>query len=288
MDLAELLRPSRLTIVVDIGANPIDGTPPYKRLLESRLCQVIGFEPQLTALDRLNSRKSDLERYLPYVVGDGAKATLNVCKASGMTSLLTPDPLTLAQFPMFSEWGQVVQQIPMATHRLDEVTEISAIDFLKTDAQGSELAIFKNGRNRLKDTIAVHTEVSFIPLYKDQPLYGEVDAEMRALGFVPHAFASINRRMIRPLSGENAYQALNQIMEAENQIMEADVVYVRGFMHPERMSPEQLKHLATVAHFCYGSFDLAANCIYNLIRTEAVQKDAITRYLTALQKLKPL
>jgi hypothetical protein len=198
-----------------------------------------------------------------------------------MTSLLTPDPHTLAQFPMFSEWGQVVQQIPMATHRLDEVTEICAIDFLKIDAQGSELAIFKNGRNRLKDTIAVHTEVSFIPLYKDQPLYGEVDAEMRALGFVPHAFASINRRMIRPLSGENAYQALNQIMEA-------DVVYVRDFMHPERMSPEQLKHLAIVAHFCYGSFDLAANCIYNLIRTEAVQKDAITRYLTALQKLKPL
>jgi FkbM family methyltransferase len=279
MNLAELLRPSRLTNIVDIGANPIDGNPPYKRLLESRLCRVIGFEPQIGALDRLNSRKSDLECYLPYVVGDGTKATLNVCKASGMTSLLTPDPHALAQFPMFSEWGQVVQQIPVATRRLDEISEISAIDFLKIDAQGSELAIFKNRRNRLKDTIAVHTEVSFIPLYKDQPLHGEVDAELRGLGFVPHAFASINRRMIRPLSGENPYQALNQIMEA-------DVVYVRDFMHPERMSPEHFKYLAIVAHFCYGSFDLAANCIHHLIRTKAVQEDAIAQYLAELQKLK--
>jgi FkbM family methyltransferase len=179
MELIEILQPSRLTIVVDIGANPIDSDPPYKRLLENRLCRVIGFEPQPAALDKLNSGKTDLECYFPYAVGDGKQATLNICRASGMTSLLIPDQHKLAYFPSFLEWGQVVQQISVATHRLDEISEISSIDFLKIDAQGSELAILKNGRSRLKDAIAVHTEVFFIPLYKDQPLYGEIDFELR-------------------------------------------------------------------------------------------------------------
>jgi FkbM family methyltransferase len=248
--------------------------------LEKRLCRVIGFEPQLGALSRLNSQKSDLECYLPYAVGDGEQATLNVCEAGGMTSLLTPDPQKLAYFPSFLEWGRVVEQISVTTHRLDEISEISSIDFLKIDAQGSELAIFKNGRNRLKDAIALHTEVSFIPLYKDQPPYGEIDSELRALGFVPHAFASIDRRIIHPLVGADPYQAINQLLEA-------DIVYVRDFTQPEKMSPEQLKHLAIVAHFCYGSFDLAANCIHHLTRAKAVREDAVERYLAELHKPKP-
>ena len=44
--LRDLLRPEKLTTIVDIGANPIDGDPPYKQMLERELCQVIGFEPQ--------------------------------------------------------------------------------------------------------------------------------------------------------------------------------------------------------------------------------------------------
>jgi FkbM family methyltransferase len=276
MNLAELLRPARLTNVVDIGANPIDDEPPYKRLLESRLCRVIGFEPQLAALERLDSRRSDLERYLPYAIGDGREATLNVCGASGMSSLLTPDPGRLTYFPKFLEFGQVVQQISVETRRLDDISEISSIDFLKIDAQGSELTIFKNGRNRLKDAVAVHTEVSFIPLYKNQPTYGEIDSEMRSLGFVPHTFAAINRRMIHPLFDADPFRAFNQLLEA-------DAVYVRDFMQPEKMSFEQFKHLAIVAHFCYGSFDLAANCIYHLIRAKAVQEDALELYLAELR-----
>jgi hypothetical protein len=86
--------------------------------------------------------------------------------------------------------------------------------------------------------------------------------------------------MILPFVGTDPYQAFNQVLEA-------DVVYVRDFMQPEKMNPEQLKHLAIVAHFCYGCFDLAANCIYHLTRAKAVQEGALERYLAELQKPKP-
>jgi FkbM family methyltransferase len=143
--LVDLLRPDRITTVVDIGANPIDGDPPYKTMLQKRLCRVIGFEPQADALASLNSKKGDLESYLSYAIGDGEESTLRICQAKGMTSLFEPDQNILSHFPKFSEYGTVVEELPMATRRLDDVEEIDTIDFLKIDVQGSELAVFKGG-----------------------------------------------------------------------------------------------------------------------------------------------
>ena len=64
------------------------------------------------------------------------------------------------------------------------------------------------------------------------------------------------------------------------QIIEADVVYVRDFVKAEAMDNEQLKHLAMIAHHCYGSFDLAVNCIHHLAARRAVHPDTKNRYLS--------
>ncbi|UTD30566.1 FkbM family methyltransferase [Bradyrhizobium sp. WD16] len=275
--LIDLLAPERLTEVVDIGANPLDGDPPYKEMLRQRTCRLTGFDPHPVALERLNAAKSDLETYLPYAIGDGAEHRLRLCRGTGFASLLQPDPLALSHFPMFTELGQVLREEPIKTRRLDDVAEIGALDYLKIDIQGSELMVFQNGRSRLKAAVAVQTEVSFIPLYKDQPVFGDVDRELRGLGFVPHMFAAINKKMIAPMVPPHPATALNQVVEA-------DIVYVRDFMRPDAMSIEQLKHLALVAHGCYGSFDLAANCIHHLVRRRAVQGNAMNRYLELVRR----
>jgi FkbM family methyltransferase len=269
--LAALLRPDRITSVVDIGANPIDGNPPYKLMLQKRLCRLIGFEPQAEALAALNSRKSDLELYLACAVGDGRDGLLRVCRAPGMTSLLEPDENALRHFPMFSEWGKVVSEVPVSTRRLDDIGEIDAIDLLKIDVQGSELNVFQHGQRRLAQAVATQTEVSFVALYKGQPAFGDIDLELRKLGFVPHAFTAINRRMIAPLLASDPYAALNQLVEA-------DVVYVRDFTRPDAMDVEQLKHLALIAHYCYQSHGLAMHCIEQLARRGAVEEAAADQY----------
>ncbi|MBX9591502.1 MAG: FkbM family methyltransferase [Hyphomonadaceae bacterium] len=275
--LAGLLGSQRLTAVVDIGANPIDGEPPYKRMLAKRLCTLVGFEPQADALARLNGGKSDLETYLPYAVGDGTRGTLKVCQAPGMTSLFTPEPRILNLFPGFAHFGRVVQELEVETHTLDSIAEIGRLDLLKIDVQGGELSIFRNGKARLGSAVAVQTEVSFMPLYTGQPVFGDIDLALRALGFVPHMFAHINKRMILPLhNAENPYSAMNQLLEA-------DVVYVRDFSNPDKMSDEQLKHLALIAHHCYGSYDLATNCIHHLMLRGSLQSDAVERYLAILK-----
>jgi FkbM family methyltransferase len=268
----DLLQPDRITTVIDIGAKPIDGNPSYKTMLQQGLCRLIGFEPQAEVLAALDSRKSDLELYLPYTVGDGKDGLLRVCRAPGMTSLLEPDENALQHFPMLSEWGKVVSELPMSTRRLDDIGEIDAIDLLRIDVQGSELSVFQHGQRHLARAVAIQTEVSFVALYKGQPAFDDIDLELRKLDFVPHAFTAINRRMIAPLPANDPCAALNQLVEA-------DVIYVRDFTRPDAMDVEQLKHLALIAHYCYQSHGLAMHCIDQLARRGAVEAAAVDKYL---------
>ena len=131
--IEEILKLERLTEIVDIGANPIDGDPPYKPMLSKALCNITGFEPQELALAELLKKKSKFERYLPYAVGDGNVHTLNICRASGMTSLFEPDATTLELFDILKPLAEVTQRIELQTRKLDEIIEIEKLDFLKID-----------------------------------------------------------------------------------------------------------------------------------------------------------
>jgi FkbM family methyltransferase len=278
--LFDLLRPERLTAVVDVGANPIDDVPPYKSLLTRRLCTVVGFEPQAAALAKLNAMKSDLETYLPAAIGDGSAAVLKVCREPGMTSLLTPEPRVLACFPGFSDWGRVIEELSITTRTLDSIAEIAEMDFLKIDAQGAELAIFRGGRARLSRAVAIQTEVSFVPLYQNQPSFGDIDRELRDLGYIPHTLAAIHRRLLLPL------QHPFNIHAAMNQLLEADIVYVRDFTRPELIDSQQFQHLALIAHHCYNSYDLALKCIHELIQRGEYPSQVGAAYAESIPKSK--
>lgn len=271
--LGEFLAPQRMVEIVDIGANPIDGDPPYMPMLAAGLCNVTGFEPQEQAFLELQRKKGPNERYLPHAVGDGGTHVLNVCVASGMASLFEPDPVTLSLFEYLKPLGEVTHRVPLETHKLDDISEIRHLDFLKIDIQGGELSVFKSGATKLSRAVAVQTEISFVTLYKNQPSLGDVDLELRRQGFIPHCFAAVKRWPIFPsVIGGDPRKPLNQLLEA-------DMVYVRDFSRPELMSDEQLKHLALIVHYCYRSYDLALRCVMLLEQRQALEPGAQHRYL---------
>ncbi|MCJ0868853.1 FkbM family methyltransferase [Streptomyces sp. AP-93] len=274
--LLDLVQPTRPTHVVDVGANPIDGDPPYRGMLEAGLCTVTGFEPQPDALETLQRRKGPYETYLPHALGDGGTHTLCVATSSGMTSLFRPDANRLGLFNGFSEWGRIREEVRVSTRRLDDVEAVGAFDLLKIDIQGAELMVFQGAREKLAEAVAVHTEVSFVPLYENQPVFGDVDQELRGQGFIPHAFAAIKRWPIAPVVFGGDFRT------ARHQLLEADVVYVRDFGHPESMTDEQLRQLALVAHHVYDSTDLAYYCLNQLSMRNLAAPDAPNRYLAAL------
>ena len=275
--LLSALKPARLTAVVDVGANPIDGEPPYRPMLEKGLCTVVGFEPQSDALAALHQAQGSLETYLPYAVRDGGTHQLHRCRAPGMTSLLRPDAHNLSMFNDFPMLGEVIAGESVETRKLDDIAEIKALDFLKIDIQGSELAVFESGREKLGQCVAIQTEVSFIPLYEGQPVFWETDRLLRSLGFVPHAFAAIKRWPIAP------YVHHQHRRSPLNQLLEADLIYVRDFIRPDGLDDEQIKHLALIAHHCYGSFDLVLRCLKILESRHRVAAAAVRQYARITQ-----
>jgi hypothetical protein len=102
---------SRLTHVVDIGANPIEGMPPYKPLIDDQLCRITGFDPQPSAIVELNQKKGVNETYLPLCGSDGQEHTLNLCAYSGWTSTFVPSRAALEVFDFFKNNARVVGQM---------------------------------------------------------------------------------------------------------------------------------------------------------------------------------
>ena len=189
--------------IVDVGANPIDGDAPYKEMLASGAVDLVGFEPNPIALKNLQEKQGPNETYLPYAVADGKAHTLHVCHAPGMTSLLRPNAAVLELFHGFSDWGRVTREEVVSTVRLDDVTEIRQMDYLKIDIQGGELMVFQNATNKLADCVVIHTEVEFLPMYVGQPLFSDVDQFLRQHGFVFHRFFPLTSRTIKPLLVNN-------------------------------------------------------------------------------------
>src|SRR3954451_13935580 len=66
------------------------------------------------------------------------------------------------------------------------------------DVQGSELEVLRGGTVKLSQAVVVQTEISFVPLYKEQPVFGDIDLELRSQGFIPHCFAAVKYWPIAP------------------------------------------------------------------------------------------
>ncbi|MBO1520736.1 TDP-N-acetylfucosamine:lipid II N-acetylfucosaminyltransferase [Oceanisphaera pacifica] len=245
-------------VVVDIGANPIDGLPPYYNMLKSDMISLVGFEPQKEALKQLNKIKGPNELYLPYAVGDGNQATLYICQASGMTSTLKPNFDVLNQFQGYPEWAKIKEEEVIKTVRLDDLDEIKDIDWLKIDIQGGELTVFENAEEKLKNTLIIQTEVNFIQLYENQPLFAEIDQWMRNHGFILHTLLEERKRLYSPMVINN------QIHNGINQLTTADAVYIKDIFSGEKSQKNELVKLAAILHHAYGSYDLAYKIIDKL------------------------
>lgn len=250
LSLNSVLKSNIRIKVVDIGANPIDGTPKYLPLLKEGHAQVVGFEPEPKALLELNLKKGANETYLSVAVGDGKTHTLHFCVASGMTSLFKPNPQVLNLLHGFPEWARVLKTEEVKTSRLDDVPEAAQFDLLKLDIQGAELMVLENALAGLQNALVIQTEVEFLPMYVDQPLFSDVDQFLRKHGFVLHRFENPISRVIKPLILNN------DIFAGLSQIFWSDAIYVRDFTRLELLTSDQILRLALILNDCYESYDL--------------------------------
>lgn len=252
-DLHEILDqpPPRLTIV-DVGAASMgQGTDPHARLSHQPNVSIIGFEPNQAACAKRNAEARPNQRYLPYFIGDGAPHRFYQCANPLTSSLYEPNHALLDKFQNMDLPVTGVSDVQ--TVRLDDIAEIDDCDFLKLDIQGAELDAINGGQSLLRNVMVVHAEVEFIPMYKGQPLFGDIDRRLRELGFLLHKFDKIFSRQMKPLIVNNdPYSPFSQIIFAEA------AIYVRNFMEFDTLPVNKLINLARILHSVYGSYDLCA------------------------------
>jgi FkbM family methyltransferase len=192
----DLLAPFRghPLILVDVGAR--GGLQPRWNPIADHITW-IGFEPDPRSAPGIAESALPARRLvLPVALSDApGKVTFYRTRGEGDSSLLRPNAAFLRQFGQ-PERFDVIDAIELTADTLDAqlaANAIGAVDVLKLDTQGSELAILHGGEKTLASgVLAVDVEVEFSQLYEQQPLFGDVDAYLRR--FDLQLFDVVSRR----------------------------------------------------------------------------------------------
>ena len=136
--------------------------------------------------------------------GNGARTFRHACSPYA-SSLLAPNP-ALNDCYLSAHWVPCDYTLgdALATARTERVggitldaliasrSEIPLPDVISLDTQGSELEILEGSPSAREHAVAIVCEVEFLPLYDQQPLFGDVAGFLHAQGFVFCGFADIH------------------------------------------------------------------------------------------------
>jgi FkbM family methyltransferase len=221
--------------------------------------RVIGFEPDKREYAQLVQRKGDGETaFFDIALSNRTgPVRLYVARDRGLTSMFEPDRDFLDGFPEAERFDTVaVEHVDGDTlDNLVRARQIAEVDFVKADTQGSELYVLQGARTALVSSgLGAEVEAEFAPIYKGQPLFADVDAFMRGLGYLLFD--------LRPCFWKRA--AGRSAGGPRGQIIWADTLYLKSIaaLHStmEQIEPSQRKSKALKAMsvaLLYGYCDYA-------------------------------
>jgi protein O-GlcNAc transferase len=261
--------------VLDVGAVQVDSQPQtYERLVSAGLARVVGFEPDVEGCARLNQKFGKPHCFYPYFVGDGQPATFYQTNWGPTGSLFKPNRRLLETFQNLHEVMTLQKEHPVETKRLDDLPDLGDVDLVKIDVQGGEQAVFRGAERVLRNAVLVQTEVEFVELYEGQPLFADIDKDLRGRGYQFHTFLAWGARCFKPLVvNGNASMGIRQLLWS-------DAIYVKDWLNFAAVPTEKLKKLAVIVHEVVESPDL---CHFTLSQIDAREGSAFApRYLEAL------
>lgn len=202
-DIGWLAHDYEFKTLIDIGAN--DGA--YAEYLARRfkIDRVIAFEPLPKHASTLGARGFELHAL---ALGDeDREITFYSHARDPVSSALRISALCTAEFPDTAACTSI--QVPQ--RKLDTVLKGSALEsaiLIKMDAQGVEHAIIDGGIRVFSQASVILTEVSFLPLYEGQSLFGEVHRRLELFGFQFAGFINqhASRTTGRPLFAHVVYE----------------------------------------------------------------------------------
>ncbi len=245
-------------VLVDVGAR---GGLKSNWIPARRHLHLIGFEPDKREFDQLVARKASQEGATTFIDvalhNRRGPLSLHVARDRGLTSIFEPDRAFLDAFPEADRFD-TVETREVDADTLDNVLDargVEDVDFVKADTQGSELLVLEGASGRLMaSVVGVEVEVEFTGIYKGQPLFADVDAFLRGLGY--QLFD------LRPVYWKR--NAGRDIGGPHGQIVWADALYFKSLpalesmlavLDPARRKSKVLKAMSVA--LLYGYYDYA-------------------------------
>lgn len=259
--------------VADIGARITKEIPVYKPLLDHGVAHLHGFEPEPAAFAELEAAAGDNVSVYPVAVGKPGPATFYAHHIGALSSVFKFCG-SAARYLGKAFWvNRSVTEHAMTLVALDQIDDLPPLDVLKMDVQGAELDVMEGARARLADCVMIIPEVRFYRMYEDEPMWADVDQEMRAQGFVLHKFLH-QKSVVLPSS-----QKTNFHKRAASQLLDGDAVYIRNLEDTDALSDRQLKALALAADIVAQSHDLCAFCLDALAARKVIRPNLTQQYL---------
>lgn len=251
--------------VLEIGARPVGGPPePFHKLIQAFPGSCINaFEVDPALCEQLNDKAPDGVKYHAVALGRRDEDREFFMTRHPMCGSLYKSNERYIERYNNMEVAMLAGTETLTTKSLDSfasIYEMPPVDFIKIDIQGAELDVFQGGAGTLENVVAIVTEVEFVPLYKDQPLFGQVDEFLSRAGFAFHKFLNLGGRALKPFVYENNPNFASQHMWA-------DAVYVRDLLKLDACTSEQLIKLAVLVAL-YGSLDMSVYCLREYDRRE--------------------
>jgi FkbM family methyltransferase len=255
--LVEIIKKNKLNCnfsIIEIGALQIDSKKePFYELLEYfPSSRIYGFEIEKEVCDKMNLESLKQITYYPYALGKtNEKRKLYITQHPMCSSLYKPNE-DLNKLYNNLEVTKLIKESEIETISLDffaEKYEVIDIDFIKIDVQGSELDIFQGAAKSLQNVLQIVCEVEFIPLYENQPLFGDVCNLLKKNDLIFNKFLGLAGRSLKPIM-------LNNNPNLASQHMWSDAIFIKNIQKLENISNEKLIKLSLLA-CVYNSYDLS-------------------------------
>ena len=243
--------------MLEVGALSLGETEPFYELLDYfPSSRIIGFELDENVCTKMNSESREGVEYFPFALGAyNAEVPLYVTNHPMCTSLYKPNEKLISLYHNF-EVAYLKSTEKVRTTQLDVFLKnqnINKVDFIKIDVQGAALDIFKGGKDALNDVLKIICEVEFVPLYENQPLFGDVCSFLAKKDLMFNKFLGLSGRSLKPI-------VINNDKNRPQQHCWSDAVYIKHVQKIPQLNDTDLIKLALLAA-AYDSPDLVHYCL---------------------------
>jgi FkbM family methyltransferase len=184
--IRSIIEKFNINLIIDVGAN--EGQFGHF-LRQFYFDEILSFEPVSSAFDMLNLASSNDPKWHIQNIALGSQNTMqmiNVSQQTQFSSFLKTNEYCSQRFQKDS---LPTKQEVTTVRRLDKLLDeaIPSIDnkqiFLKMDTQGYDLEVFKGVGDKIKNIIALQSEISMIPIYDGMPTWMESISTFEKAGF---------------------------------------------------------------------------------------------------------